>query len=102
MIPSMISNLDSYEDLPFCITIAACEENKKTLSTFSGSIITRHVVSKLLEYSGVLTIGQLYHLIIHSFLPTIKPVISSTSSNCDEIIPFFSPGTNWEVVMVEK
>ena len=102
MIPAMISNLDSYEDLPFCVTIAACEENKKTRSTFSGSIVTRHIVSKLIEYSGILTIGQLYHLIIHSFLPSIQPIISSTSSNCDEMIPFFSLEKNWEVIMVEK
>lgn len=106
MIYTSTSNIDFYEDLPFCVTIAACD--KKTKSGVYGSVMTQKVCKKLNEMiemeNNCLTIGQLHCLIFQTnftFFPT-EPIISSTNDNVDITIPFFSPKYENEIVIVDK
>lgn len=113
MVSFMNSNIDIYEDLPFCVTIAACSEDQKTKSTYEGSILTKMIYSRLNECHDTLTIGQLYYYLFEYSLPSfwclpsltifsVFPIISSTSNNSDEMIPFFSNKYENEIIIIDK
>ncbi len=102
---------DIYEDLPHCIAISACGKEERTKSTFTGSTFTKHIFSKLKDYTGILTIGQLHyflfqkkHFEIFAMLSSDEStsIITSTNKDSTSMVPFFSYAKNEEFIIIEK
>lgn len=99
-------------DLPYCVTISSCEEQKTTKSEKSGSSLTRILYMKLMDYQNKIDISQLHYLIFNSKNNIIDelikngsvyPIITSTSDDSSLEIPFFCFIEDYEdVEIIEK
>ena len=89
---SQASDFNSEDNsLPYCVTIAACQENKKTKSSIVGSEVTRLIYSIFSNNRNTeITIGKLNdYLGISPYFSSSYPIISSTSPNPKSKIPLF-------------
>lgn len=96
--------IKKYEDLPFCLCLSACHENKKTITTKNGSISTSHIKHTLSNCNDKLTIGQLYHLLKETspkYYYTL-PIITCTNNDIYDMVPFLSSYTEKEIIEIIK
>jgi hypothetical protein len=100
----MIINSSSliYEDLPYCVMISSCNDKEKTLSSSKGSCASRYIFSRMMSCSSNLTISQLYCCIEKSFFLSPHPVISSTLSDMDHLIPFYDNNVQEAIIVITK
>jgi len=96
------SNIDIFEDLPYCVTIAACSEKETTPSYENGSLATKTLFNTIhnLNLKSMCTIAQLHNYINKNVIHELH--ISSTSNNCDDYVPFFSGTKEEQIYVIDK
>lgn len=111
MISTSNYNIEIGIDLPHCVTISSCESDKTTKIGSSGSSLTKILYMQLLEFKGKLNISQLHYLIYNSRNEIIDklirkeathPIITSTISDSEIDIPFYSIYKPKNIKIIEK
>ena len=95
------TNMEKYDDLPYCICISACFENEKTTSSSKGSELTlslHNILSS--KCNEKITLGQLNYIFIKE--KKHIPVISTTVNDIDRMIPFFSSYIEDKITIINK
>lgn len=110
MLETLNSNVECSSSMPYCISISSCERDRKTVATSSGSSLTKILHMNLLNQKININIAQLHYIIYNSNNGIINqilrngsshPIITSTHSNSNLQIPFFSnfkPKTTTKII----